>query len=365
MTIQASKTVSTLVAPATRMAFGVALLITAGVGCSAELEGDSSEIASESLVDGVASRRTGDGVLGIATPKGGGAYSNACTASLVSDRVVLTAAHCVIDSATNKPKAIFIYDGESIQKTKWSTTVSATDVQAYPGYDVRVKPNTAAIDTWQDDIAVIVLPEAAPSNIRRLPLAEAGETKGYAIGATVRMTGYGSTSPSAADAYVKRTGSGVIAEARARTVTLSKTETTASGCGGDSGGPIQARDASARVLGVASFVSNPGDVQTCRDKTHYMRVSAYRPFIDGAIKASGGGAAPAGTGGSPSPAPAPSSPPKTPSAECPNGEQSSHQCVNSACTCSIGGTRADGKTVTKGQRCTSDEACETECAVCR
>lgn len=292
-----SATVSRTARRASLLGAGLAALVAVSAlasGCAVDSE-NAEQASQDELVDGVDSMRTGDGIVGLATPKGNGVFSNACTGSLIADRVVLTAAHCVIDPATGNAKDIFVYDGTSFQSAVWSVTAKASAVTAFPGYDVKAAPDTKSLDAWQNDVAVVVLPEAAPQSIRRLALAAEGETAGYRIGAQVRMTGYGSSGPTAKDAYTKRTGNAPIAEVRARIVALGKPSGSASGCGGDSGGPIQARDASGRVLGVASFISS---AETCRGTTYYMRVSAFRPFIDGIVQANAAPVVPTKRGGS-------------------------------------------------------------------
>lgn len=70
-------------------------------------------------------------------------------------------------------------------------------------------------------------------------------------------------------------------------VVLAKPEGRTSACKGDSGGPIRARTGDSAILGVASFVhgDSKSGVALCQGESIYMRVSAYRDFIDPVVAA--------------------------------------------------------------------------------
>ncbi|MBK7857389.1 MAG: S1 family peptidase [Archangiaceae bacterium] len=181
-----------------------------------------------------------------------------CTATLISERTLLTAAHCV----------------EAVSGT--ITVSNQTDVRGWPGdaiavVDRRVHPRWVGGDTSYD-VGLLLLasaPSVTPKAWNRAPLKMPQLS-------TVRALGYGET---------HLDGSGVRYEAPMRVSSLTSTtvylgdgrDAGAATCFGDSGGPSMFTDLDAveRVVGVHSF-ANSAECNGGGD----LRVDAVADFID-------------------------------------------------------------------------------------
>ena len=139
-----------------------------------------------------------------------------CTATLVAPRVLLTAAHCELESAPDAWEAFF---GTSL--ASGGTRIPVLFALPHPGYD----------GDADDDLELVLLAEPAPAAPARL----AAEGLGPAPLAA-RLVGFGFTAADADDADRKREGLTSITEAQPRHVVLGAAPSLP--CSADSGGPL-------------------------------------------------------------------------------------------------------------------------------
>lgn len=185
-----------------------------------------------------------------------------CTVTLVTPRVVLTAAHCVRDAGTTARFGIFPGgDDRKITGKDLLPTTAAVYDPAYPN-----DPHDG------HDIGLIVL--ATPLKTPPVPINRASLTD--AVGKQARMIGYGVTDGVAFTGDgVKRSASAPIAEVTSELIRIGKNPHGS--CHGDSGGPLLMDNGSGEALiGVVSF----GDSNTFVGNSFFERLDTQMAWVD-------------------------------------------------------------------------------------
>lgn len=230
-----------------------------------------------------------------------------CTGTLVSDQIIISAAHCVkaIGSEIPSGTPIGFFYGTSVKASGASSKIlPIASWQAHPSYKGGNPP--AALTNWYD-IAYLKL--AKPTTIAPIKLIRPSELGLLKYGTELLIAGYGLTSAqnqsSSGTKYYAKTTLAGVGQSELLLGGKGKPQT----CSGDSGGPtlLDAGKGSEdwRLVGVTSR----GD-QYCMLESVDTRVDAFLSWIHSA------GTIPCGSGLSADceTAPTPPAPPQTPPA---------------------------------------------------
>lgn len=240
-----------------RTALGPLLLgLAAAVHPACALEGPGPAASARPIVDGTLD--TGDpAVVAIGTRRVGCGEDLAarCTGTLIAPRLVLTAAHCVIDPRLSSDLEVLFG--------------SATDA---PGSQLRRVVHVAAHPDYQADgdaadLAALILD--APAPVEPQPI-DTGTLDDAWIDASVRLVGFGQPSSTEPTTGAKRSGTAVITDLAATTFRIEPDP--AMSCHGDSGGPVLATRGGAEVLIGVTSLGDPG----CREYGQNVRVDSFR-----------------------------------------------------------------------------------------
>jgi secreted trypsin-like serine protease len=190
-----------------------------------------------------------------------------CSGTLISKRVVLTAAHCVDINDPKIPgaKAKQVFFGNNVEGSPMAL-INVAKTTFHPGFsEARIADG--------NDIALLLLERAPPSSIAPLPINRQSATPH--VGASIRLVGFGITSGGRHDDGTKRQVTSTLDDVDGMLLwVLSPTRNT---CNGDSGGPSFLNIGGREVIaGITSF----GD-DDCIQAGAYTRVDLFASsFID-------------------------------------------------------------------------------------
>jgi hypothetical protein len=202
---------------------------------------------------------------------------DSCTASVIGDRVLLTAAHC-LDPETHSGYSFGVFTGADASAYETAATLAP---QLAPVKEVVLHPDYDREPPFLADIGVAILEEAV--SIEPLPFQR--EALGEdVVGKPARIVGYGQAKYEEPSATRRAATTVVAALGDVDTVSVGDLERRS--CIGDSGGPALVEiDGEERIVGVDSYTELSG----CLEPAHYRRPDVYTGFLEVYAPAAGGG----------------------------------------------------------------------------
>lgn len=227
-----------------------------------------------------------------------------CTGTLVTDQIIATAAHCLIEEGASDymgPDELLVHIGALDVRTAQDNLKDALSISSiHPACRFLMTMNAAPTPGSgigrEDDIAFVRLREPVPASkmkpIALLPQSKAEQLK---VGSPVTISGYGVYDLENDLAARLHITTSTIAQVEQWEV-LTARDANGMGsdsCTGDSGGPMyfEADDGQLYLAGVVARGVNDSDFE-CGDGGIYTRVTAYQSLFMQAVNVQGSECAP-------------------------------------------------------------------------
>ncbi len=205
-----------------------------------------------------------------------------CSGTRVAPTVVVTAAPCLVNQKTQRPVAaarIDVVTGRINLRSGEGQRIAAAELRVHPDYRLERMPY---------DVGVVILAEPSTAPLARLP--DDAERRQWRPGQSVYVAGWGYTRPKR---WPFRLQVGQIPVRQdwlcalvygpdwpGDSMTCAGGIRTATGCPGDSGGPLMARDAAGGL--VFAGITSTGSA-TCTDEFRppgaYVDIAAFDDWI--------------------------------------------------------------------------------------